>query len=507
VASEPTATTPERIQQTAAAILTDLEGVVDVVRQDFAGHLSPDDLTAILSGEKPTREKFVALETMADLTRTMQVIRTGYGLMELRKLNISAAAIQYQAALRAASQAQVFQGIIDLQDNGKRYDDAFARKWHCDEGFLALIQVILASQHMDGLHSGATTVDHVAAPTSGGIGETVALTAHADKVLDNGFTLFGYQQQLLSTTLPPIHCPSPDRVPATIDPQELFEKYINRNLPFIVEAGTFAAWPANSKWTRAGLVEHYAGLKVNVAPKPLPSMPSMPGDSEFDEYEGDPAVKQMHLEAFLDTAMDNVDGDGNATHPELRYVFNTVNVFGTDVEHSFALFPRWEQIENQPPPFFDNTPHFDEFVEFSVGPALSGAHMHSHMSTWNAVVSGKKRWVISPLDLDNPASKRSHLEKGMQQEEENAGEDSGSDVHHNPNYDWDQAYRWFKDELPKLQQGSLCRLLEFEQGPGELVFIPDQYYHAVLNLEPTVAAAKQLGRATWPDALPEFIFD
>jgi hypothetical protein len=68
------------------------------------------------------------------------------------------------------------------------------------------------------------------------------------------------------------------------------------------------------------------------------------------------------------------------------------------------------------------------------------------------------------------------------------------------------AFSWFKDKLPALQRESVCRVLEFEQGPGEMVFVPDNYFHAVLNLEPGVAASKQLGLSTWPDGFPSSLY-
>ena len=42
----------------------------------------------------------------------------------------------------------------------------------------------------------------------------------------------------------------------------------------------------------------------------------------------------------------------------------------------------------------------------------------------------------------------------------------------------------------------------FDQLPGEIVYIPDEFEHATLNLEPAVAIAKQVGRLMWPFGLP-----
>jgi hypothetical protein len=298
----------------------------------------------------------------------------------------------------------------------------------------------------------------------------------------NGFPLLGYQKRLLAD-LPSIRCPSPDRVPASIDPKELFEKYINLNKPFIVEAGSFAEWAAHSKWTQSSLLELYGDVEVLAATKPLPSYPDeKDGEHRFKD---DALVKKIKLKTYLEQVM-SIDAlprpneptrapSGNLTHPEQRYVFNTVKEpFAHDVEeHPFLI------AEAIPPHYYHSPHHINGYFELALGPALSGAHMHSHQAAWNALISGKKRWAMSDLvqDIDFKP-----LDDGK-----------GESV---------PALQWFQEKLLPLQQEPRCRIYEFEQAAGELVFVPDEYFHAVVNLEPGVAVSKQLGSLVWPAGIP-----
>ena len=50
---------------------------------------------------------------------------------------------------------------------------------------------------------------------------------------------------------------------------------------------------------------------------------------------------------------------------------------------------------------------------------------------------------------------------------------------------------WANDVLPGLR-GKRCAPLELEQREGEVLYIPHQWGHAVLNLEPVIGVAQQL---------------
>ena len=53
------------------------------------------------------------------------------------------------------------------------------------------------------------------------------------------------------------------------------------------------------------------------------------------------------------------------------------------------------------------------------------------------------------------------------------------------------ALEWFRTHLPKLRNAGM--VVEFVQEAGEVVLVPDNWGHAVLNLEPSIGVAKQMG--------------
>ena len=292
-------------------------------------------------------------------------------------------------------------------------------------------------------------------------------------VNNSGFVLHSYQRQLLRD-LPPMSskCPPPDRISANVSAKEVFEKYIFMNRPFIVEAGSADHWPAFKRWTRQGLYTHYGNVEVNVATKPLPKNP---GSRQDPSWKGSPDVETMRMAEFLDAVLPSqLDPatHGNLTYPDRRYVFNTVSGrMADDIADPKQLnYARSKQF------FRSANAHPDGFLEWIVGPALSGAHIHAHLAAWNVVVSGRKRWVLAPYGEFKPPK------------------------------DSRPAYYWFTEELPLLQAEDECRFMEFEQAPGELVYVPDHWYHAVINTEPTVGASKQLGGSIWLEGLPDFAF-
>ena len=42
---------------------------------------------------------------------------------------------------------------------------------------------------------------------------------------------------------------------------------------------------------------------------------------------------------------------------------------------------------------------------------------------------------------------------------------------------------------------------------GEVLYVPDNWGHNVLNLEPSIGISKQMGTFTWKDGLPDSVLD
>lgn len=131
--------------------------------------------------------------------------------------------------------------------------------------------------------------------------------------------------------------------------------------------------------------------------------------------------------------------------PRPTYIFQTVPM-DTPLLHNFTL-PRVLDPE---------VTHISPTkVQFYVGPALSGAPVHFHRSAWNVLLYGQKRWFLLPP------------ERAF--------------------YSTQHVWEWWKDAYSKETTGAL----ECVQYPGDLVFVPDMWGHAVINLRESIGVAAE----------------
>lgn len=69
------------------------------------------------------------------------------------------------------------------------------------------------------------------------------------------------------------------------------------------------------------------------------------------------------------------------------------------------------------------------------------------------------------------------------------------------------AYKWFQDSFPLWKRDFGEHLVEFYQEEGEVVYVPDNWGHALLNVEPCIGVSKQLGTFQWKEGVPQPIVD
>lgn len=107
---------------------------------------------------------------------------------------------------------------------------------------------------------------------------------------------------------------------------------------------------------------------------------------------------------------------------------------------------------------------------FLVGPERSGTCVHIDplgTSAWNTLLCGRKRWVVFPPGV--PKSVVKGLDVIVK------GED-------------DEAINYFIDLVPRIKaKHPEISVMEFVQQPGDTVFIPGGWWHAVINLDNTIA--------------------
>eukprot|EP01119_Soliformovum_irregulare_P012678 TRINITY_DN3305_c3_g1_i3.p1 TRINITY_DN3305_c3_g1~~TRINITY_DN3305_c3_g1_i3.p1 ORF type:complete len:601 (+),score=183.08 TRINITY_DN3305_c3_g1_i3:16-1818(+) len=102
-------------------------------------------------------------------------------------------------------------------------------------------------------------------------------------------------------------------------------------------------------------------------------------------------------------------------------------------------------------------------VQFMIGPKNSGSPPHFHGDAWNALIFGKKHWFLYPPD--RAFFSRKHVMK------------------------------WYEEDKKKRDDP-----LECLQRPGEIVYVPSNWGHAVINMQSSVALAIEFDSAVDLDA-------
>ena len=104
-----------------------------------------------------------------------------------------------------------------------------------------------------------------------------------------------------------------------------------------------------------------------------------------------------------------------------------------------------------------------------VGAPCSGSAFHidpNGTSAWNAVFSGSKKWIMAPKSVQIPG------------------------VYPNASFGevatTVSAVEWFVDFYSQLRQQGVP-VKEVIQRPGEIIFVPQGWFHVVLNLESSIA--------------------
>ena len=101
--------------------------------------------------------------------------------------------------------------------------------------------------------------------------------------------------------------------------------------------------------------------------------------------------------------------------------------------------------------------------ELFIGAAGSGAQVHRHDAAINALVYGVKHWYMFP-----PTQRKFAPDAfGMPVDE------------------------WVEQILPQLRQGGIAPI-EFIQSAGEVVFVPHDWAHVIVNLADVVGVSAQL---------------
>lgn len=118
----------------------------------------------------------------------------------------------------------------------------------------------------------------------------------------------------------------------------------------------------------------------------------------------------------------------------------------------------------------------------------TGSHPHNDpdlTGAWAFLLNGFKWWIIFPQD-------------GVKMDDVVCDESCSQDFLN----DEQETWRWVQHVLPQLRNKQMYgqSLIEFVQGPGEVIFLPHGLTHAVLNVHDNVAYTENF---LYVSALPE----
>uniref|UniRef100_M4C1U1 JmjC domain-containing protein n=1 Tax=Hyaloperonospora arabidopsidis (strain Emoy2) TaxID=559515 RepID=M4C1U1_HYAAE len=116
-----------------------------------------------------------------------------------------------------------------------------------------------------------------------------------------------------------------------------------------------------------------------------------------------------------------------------------------------------------------------EFRWIVIGPQRTGAPWHqdpARTSAWNALVKGRKRWAIYPPDT---------LPPGVNVGKNGEYRDSGVGM---------PSLIWYLHVYPTLVPDQ--KPLEIIQEEGETIYVPNGWWHLVLNLDMTIAVTQNM---------------
>ena len=120
-----------------------------------------------------------------------------------------------------------------------------------------------------------------------------------------------------------------------------------------------------------------------------------------------------------------------------------------------------------------------DHLAISIGADLRGLTFHHHGAAWNAVIFGKKRWIIYWEDEDDPGMARRMALENV--------EDSWRDILPTP--------EWIRRLYPDQWRTGVVRNrgMDCIQHAGTMMFVPKGWMHMVVNIGDTVSVISEVG--------------
>jgi len=231
-----------------------------------------------------------------------------------------------------------------------------------------------------------------------------------------------------------------------ITPEYFQEHYLDKRIPCIIEGG-IDHWPAMHRWSTESFEERFRHVPMKV------------GKSDSGKKL---RMKYKYFVDYMRKQMDDsplylfeTDMDENAYIRRLTEDYEVPDIFPDD----------WFNLVNH-----DSRPPWRWFC---VGPARSGTTVHIDplgTDAWNAVTHGEKHWVL----FEPSASRRVVKGKDVAR----TGEKS-------------EAIDYFDLHLPRIKRKNPeLKVYEALQKAGDIIYVPGNWWHGVVNTEDCVAVTQ-----------------
>ncbi|KNC54452.1 F-box protein [Thecamonas trahens ATCC 50062] len=234
-----------------------------------------------------------------------------------------------------------------------------------------------------------------------------------------------------------------ERIKASeVSVEEFVARYDRENVPVVIE-GAIEHWPAVAErlWSKDALVERHGATRFACGL----------ADLTLGEYFQYSAATREEVPIYL---FDKAFGE---KEPGLVDEYEVPEYFGR--EDFFAELAA------------DVRPRFRWFL---IGPARSGSTFHkdpNYTSAWNGLVSGKKKWVLFPPHYTPPGVFPS-----------GDGWDVTAPL---------SLASWFLNFYADSRSPDApVQPVLAVQKPGDVLFIPAQWWHTALNLEESIAVTQ-----------------
>ena len=136
---------------------------------------------------------------------------------------------------------------------------------------------------------------------------------------------------------------------------------------------------------------------------------------------------------------------------------------------------------------------WQDHLAISIGADLQGLSFHFHGAAWNTVLFGKKRWILyDPQRWDSNITKQRYMALAGPEE----------DILSSP--------EWIRQLYHDPVRTSELRAYGHDciQHAGEMMFVPRQWMHMVVNIGDTVSVISEVGLEKGEGKKPEdFLYD